>query len=73
MSYKLRTTNRFEKSVKRCILRNYPMDELRNVMSILVEVGILPSKYSPHKLKGKKGNATWECHISLIGCLLVAT
>jgi len=63
MSYKLRTTNRFEKSVKRCIRRNYPMNELRNVMSILVETGTLPSNYYPHKLKGKKGNATWECHI----------
>jgi len=58
MSYKLRTTNRFDKSVKRCIRRNYPMDELRNVMSILVETGTLPSIYYPHKLKGKKGNAT---------------
>lgn len=39
------------------------MDELRKVMSILVETGDLPTTYSPHKLKGKKGNETWECHI----------
>lgn len=63
MSYILRTTTRFEKSVKRCIRRNYPMDELRKVMSILVETGVLPNNYRPHKLRGKKGNCIWECHI----------
>ena len=36
---------------------------LREVMSILIETGTLPSHYHPHKLKGKKGNTTWECHI----------
>ena len=63
MKYILRTTHKFEKSVKRCIRRNYPMESLRKVMSILVETGTLPATYSPHKLKGKKGNVTWECHI----------
>ena len=63
MSYILRTTKKFEKSVKRCISRNYPMDELRNVMSILINTGTLPNNYRPHKLKGKKGDNTWECHI----------
>lgn len=63
MSYILRTTKKFDKSVKLCIHRNYPMNELREVMSILVETGTLPSKYYPHKLKGKKGNDIWECHI----------
>ena len=63
MSYTLRTTKKFDKSVKLCIRRNYPMNELREVMSILVETGTLPAKYYPHKLKGKKGNDTWECHI----------
>lgn len=32
MKYILRTTNKFEKSVKRCMRRNYPMDELRKVL-----------------------------------------
>ena len=63
MKYTLRTTNKFEKSVKRCIRRNCPMDELRKVMSLLVETGTLPINYHPHKLQGKKGNVTWECHI----------
>ena len=63
MRYILRTTNKFEKSVKRCIRRNYPMGELRKVMMLLVETGTLPVTYRAHKLKGKKGQATWECHI----------
>lgn len=63
MKYTLRVTNKFEKSVKRCIRRNYPMDELRKVMSLLEETGTLPFNYHPHKLKGIKGNDTWECHI----------
>ena len=63
MSYTLRTTNKFEKSVKRCIRRNYPIETLRKVMSILVETGTLPVCYRPHKLKGKKGDFIWECHI----------
>ena len=54
MKYTLRTTNKFEKSVKRCIRRNCPMDELRKVMSLLVETGTLPTTYHPHKLQGKK-------------------
>lgn len=63
MRYILRTTNKFEKSVLRCIRRNYPLDELRKVMSLLVETGTLPINFHPHKLKGKKGNSIWECHI----------
>ena len=63
MKYALRTTKKFEKSVKRCIRRNYPMNELRKVMSLLVETGTLPINYRPHKLQEKKGNVTWECHI----------
>ena len=63
MKYTLRTTNKFEKSVKQCIRRNYPMDELRKVMTLLVETGTLPTTDRSHKLQGKNGNVTWECHI----------
>lgn len=41
-SYRLRTTKRFDKSVKRYIRRKHPIDELRKVMSLLVESGTLP-------------------------------
>ena len=63
MKYTLRTTNKFEKSVKRCIRRNYPMDELRKVMTLLVETGTLPTTYRSHKLQGKKGNVTIQTGI----------
>ena len=54
MRYTLRTTNKFEKSVKRCIRRNYPMDELRKVMSLLIETGTLPYNYHPTTLLKKE-------------------
>ena len=34
----LLTINKFEKSVNRCIRKNYPMDELRKVMSLFIEI-----------------------------------
>lgn len=38
------------------------MDELRRVIVLLMETGVLPVKYKPHKLTGNhKGQ--WECHI----------
>ena len=60
MKYTLRTTKKFEKSVKLCVKRNCPMEELRTVMSILVEKGTLPIEYRPHKLKGKRSNCVWD-------------
>ena len=42
--------------------RGLPMEELRLVISLLMQTGTLPSNYRPHKLTGKyKGK--WECHI----------
>ena len=42
--------------------RGCPMDELRRVIVLLMETGVLPVKYKPHKLTGNhKGQ--WECHI----------
>ena len=42
--------------------RGCPMDELRRVIELLMETGVLPVKYKPHKLTGNhKGQ--WECHI----------
>ena len=38
------------------------MDDLRIVISLLMQSGSLPSQYRPHKLSGiYKGK--WECHI----------
>ncbi len=62
MAYKLKTTRRFEKDLKRCIKRGLPMDRFREVVRLLVCNGSLPSEYNPHKLKGNR-KGEWECHI----------
>ena len=62
MAYKLKTTNQFEKDLKRCKKRGFPMDKLKKVISLLVNDGSLPAIYKPHKLKGCR-KEEWECHI----------
>lgn len=63
MPYTIKTTKRFEKNLKRCQRRGYPMEEFRKVITLLSTDGKLPQIYKPHKLKGKwKDN--WECHIT---------
>ena len=52
MKYRIITTNRFEKDVKRCKKRNLPMEKLKKVIRLLEETGKLPSEYKPHKLSG---------------------
>lgn len=60
--YKVITTNKFEKSLKRCVKRGLDIGKLNTVLKELSDTGTLPSEYRPHKLSGKfKGN--WECHI----------
>ena len=60
--YSLSTTKQFEKDLKRCIKRGFPMEELRAVLTILVSEGKVPAKYKPHKLSGSHAGE-WECHI----------
>ena len=60
--YKIRTTNRFEKSLKLCQKRNYNLILLKDVIDILALDGKLPAKYKHHKLTGNFKNC-WECHI----------
>ena len=62
MVYKISTTNQFEKDLKRCIKRGYPMDEFRTVIQLLERDGRLPEVYQPHMLHGDRQNQ-WECHI----------
>ncbi len=38
------------------------MDKFREVVSLLVRDGTLPSIYNPHKLQGNR-KGEWECHI----------
>ncbi len=63
MAYTLKTTKKFDRAVQRCIARGYNMLALQTAMQLLTDNGKLPAKYKSHKLKGYKGNKTWECHI----------
>ena len=62
MAYKISTTNQFEKDLKRCIKRGYPMDEFRTVIQLLERDGRLPEVYRPHMLHNDR-QGQWECHI----------
>lgn len=62
MTYKIKTTNRFDKQLKRCEKRGYDMHRIFDAMRLLAQFGTLPAQYRPHPLKGDhKGQ--WECHI----------
>ena len=60
--YKIKTTHQFEKDLKRCIRRGYPMDKFREVIKLLERDGRLPAEYRPHILHGNR-EGQWECHI----------
>ena len=62
MAYRYKTTKQFDKDVKRCQKRGFPMEKLVQVVMLLVENGKLPKEYRPHKLSGSYAG-TWECHI----------
>ncbi len=62
MKYRITSTRKFNKDVKRCLKRGYPMQELREVLLLLEESGKLPLKYHQHKLTGNY-EGRWECHI----------
>ena len=60
--YKIKTTHQFEKDLKRCIKRGYPMDKFREVIRLLERDGKLPAEYRPHVLHGDREGQR-ECHI----------
>lgn len=60
--YKLKYTNQFKKSLKRCKKRGLDIDALSTVVTLLQATGTLPAKYKPHALiSNYKG--CMECHI----------
>lgn len=62
MSYAVERTNKFKKSLKKCIKRGLDVHMISDVINTLAATGTLPAKYKPHKLTGDyKG--LWECHI----------
>lgn len=60
--YKLDTTKRFDKALKLCKKRGYPIEDLRKAIAILAEKGCLPKEYKPHILHGNH-EGEWEAHI----------
>lgn len=62
MKYHLKRTRKFDKDLKRCQKRGYPLHELKVVFRLLEETGQLPLKYRQHKLTGNY-EGRWECHI----------
>jgi len=60
--YQLEQTGKFKKDIKLARRRCLDMRLLDEVVTKLVEKGVLPHKNKPHKLTGSyKG--FWECHI----------
>lgn len=60
--YRYLATTQFKKDVKLCIKRGKPIEELKSVVEQLLESGLLPARYKPHKLAGPLAGL-WECHI----------
>ena len=63
MSYKVKTTKRFDKSFKKAINGGCNSEAFQTVLSLLITNGRLPACYHPHKLSSRF-NFVWECHIS---------
>ena len=61
--YKLDTTKRFDKALKLCKKRGYPIEDLRKAIAILAEKGCLPKEYKPHILH-RNHEGEWEAHIN---------
>ena len=60
--YTVRTTQEFDKDVKRCKQQGRNMQHLKDVVDLLIEDGCVPEEYSPHLLHDKYAGL-WECHI----------
>jgi mRNA interferase YafQ len=62
MKYKVITSKRFEKDLKRCQKRGLSMQLVFEAIKLLESAGSLPVQYRSHKLVGDK-RGLWECHI----------
>lgn len=60
--YHIIYSNKFKKSLKKCIKRGLNIELLREALKMLETNGTLPISYRPHKLVGKY-IGKWECHI----------
>jgi mRNA interferase YafQ len=60
--YALSFGSKFKRDFKTIKKRDYPINQIVEVFTILEKEGNLPDKYFPHKLSGNYVNC-WECHI----------
>ena len=60
--YTIRTTQLFDKDVKRCKQQGRNINLLKEVVDLLEENGCVPEEYKPHMLHDKYAGL-WECHI----------
>lgn len=60
--YIVRTTQEFDKDVKRCKQQGRNMQHLKDVVDLLIVDGCVPEEYNPHLLHDKYVGL-WECHI----------
>ena len=61
--YEVVYTGQFRRSLRLCVRRGLDISAFKTVLDILQSEGSLPPEYRPHKLKGKKYQGCWECHI----------
>ncbi len=62
MSRTIRTTNAFDKDLKRAKKRGKNLNKLKVVIDTLSDGEPLDSHFRPHKLSGN-WSGCWECHI----------
>lgn len=59
---KFKTTNRFDKDLKKLLKQGKSKDKIYHVMETIIDQTILAPKYREHKLHGEWKDCT-ECHI----------
>jgi len=60
--FELQVTNQFKKSISLSYSRNFDLNLLLEIISLLVQNKPLPQKNHAHQLKGQYVGV-WECHI----------
>lgn len=60
--FEIKTTNRFETELRKCLRAGKDIELLRETLAMLAEDIELPESYHVHRL-GDEYDGCWECHI----------
>ena len=60
--YEIEYTNHFKKDLKILQKRNFPMQDIKDIIKMLALGSVIPPRYKNHKLKGNLLNK-WDLHI----------